>query len=65
MFRWIDMLEINFLMFDSCEIYLMSMEFIIWLWMDLFFKEDIDKYKFIYLLFLIKFIFYGVIVDEF
>ncbi|HBG7808534.1 TPA: M3 family oligoendopeptidase, partial [Clostridioides difficile] len=34
-------------------------------WMDLFFKEDTDKYKFTHLSSAIKFIPYGVIVDEF
>ena len=41
--------EINFPTFESCEIHSMSMEFITWPWMDLFFKEDTEKYKFIHL----------------
>lgn len=65
MSRWIDMPEINFPTLDSCEIHSMSMEFITWPWMDLFFKEDTDKYKFTHLSSSIKFIPYGVIVDEF
>ncbi len=57
--------EINFPTFESCEIHSMSMEFITWPWMDLFFKEDTEKYKFIHLGSAIKFIPYGIVVDEF
>lgn len=65
MSTWIDMPEINFPTFESCEIHSMSMEFITWPWMDLFFKEDTEKYKFIHLGSAIKFIPYGIVVDEF
>ncbi|UWD50394.1 M3 family oligoendopeptidase [Clostridioides difficile] len=65
MSRWIEMPEINFPTLDSCEIHSMSMEFITWPWMKLFFKEDTDKYKFTHLSSAIKFIPYGVVVDEF
>ncbi|MCC0642790.1 MULTISPECIES: M3 family oligoendopeptidase [unclassified Clostridioides] len=65
MSRWIEMPEINFPTLDSCEIHSMSMEFITWPWMELFFKEDTDKYKFTHLSSAIKFIPYGVVVDEF
>lgn len=63
--RWIEMPEITFPTLDSCEIHSMSMEFITWSWMELFFKEDTDKYKFTHLSSAIKFIPYGVVVDEF
>ena len=43
----------------------MSMEFITYPWMDIFFKEDTDKYKFAHLTSAIKFLPYGVVVDEF
>ena len=43
----------------------MSMEFITWPWMNLFFKEDTEKYKFTHMSAAIKFIPYGVLVDEF
>ncbi len=65
MSTWIDMPEINFPTYESCEIHSMSMEFITWPWMDLFFKEDTDKYKFTHLSSAIKFIPYGIVVDEF
>ncbi|HSQ87427.1 M3 family oligoendopeptidase [Romboutsia sp.] len=65
MSTWIDMPEINFPTYESCEIHSMSMEFITWPWMDLFFKEDTKKYKFTHLSSAIKFIPYGIVVDEF
>ena len=65
MSTWIDMPEINFPTYESCEIHSMSMEFITWPWMKLFFKEDTEKYKFTHLSSAIKFIPYGIVVDEF
>ena len=65
MSTWIDMPEINFPTYESCEIHSMSMEFITWPWMDLFFKEDTEKYKYTHLGSAIKFIPYGIVVDEF
>ncbi len=65
MSRDIEMPEINFPTFESCEIHSMSMEFITWPWMELFFKEDTKKYKFTHMSAAIKFIPYGVLVDEF
>ncbi len=65
MSRDIEMPEINFPTFESCEIHSMSMEFITWPWMELFFKEDTQKYKFTHMSSAIKFIPYGVLVDEF
>ena len=65
MSRDIEMQEISFPTLDSCEIHSMSMEFITYPWMKLFFKEDTDKYKFAHLCSAIKFLPYGVIVDEF
>ena len=65
MSTYIEMPEINFPTFESCEIHSMSMEFITWPWMDLFFKEDTDKYKFTHMSSAIKFIPYGIVVDEF
>ncbi|MHC1682740.1 MAG: M3 family oligoendopeptidase [Clostridiaceae bacterium] len=63
--RWIEIPECNFPTYESCEIHSMSMEFFTWPWMDLFFKEDTEKYKFIHLGSAVKFIPYGVTVDEF
>lgn len=65
MSRYIDMQEINFPTLDSCEIHSMSMEFITYPWMEVFFKEDTNKYKFAHLCSAIKFLPYGVVVDEF
>ena len=50
---------------EACEIHSMSMEFITWPWMELFFEEDTEKFLFAHLARAIKFIPYGVTVDEF
>lgn len=63
--RWIEIPDINFPTYESCEIHSMSMEFITWPWMELFFKEETDKYKFTHLGSAIKFIPYGITVDAF
>ncbi|OAB44987.1 M3 family oligoendopeptidase [Paenibacillus antarcticus] len=57
--------EYNWPTFEACEIHSMSMEFFTWPWMDLFFKEDADKYRFNHLAESLLFIPYGVSVDEF
>lgn len=51
--------------YESCEIHSMSMEFFTWPWMELFFKEDTDKYKYSHLSSGLIFLPYGVAVDEF
>jgi len=51
--------------YESAEIHSMSMEFFTWPWMELFFKEDTDKYKFSHLSSALLFLPYGVSVDEF
>lgn len=51
--------------YESCEIHSMSMEFFAWPWMDLFFKDAADKYRFTHLSEALLFIPYGVTVDEF
>ena len=51
--------------FESCEIHSMSMEFFTWPWMELFFKEQTEKYKFTHLSSGLLFLPYGVSVDEF
>lgn len=63
--RWIEVPECNFPTYESCEIHSMSMEFFTWPWMKLFFEEDTEKYKFTHLGSAIKFIPYGITVDEF
>lgn len=51
--------------YEACEIHSMSMEFFTWPWMELFFKEDAEKYKFSHITNALTFIPYGVAVDEF
>lgn len=51
--------------YEACEIHSMSMEFFTWPWMDLFFKEDTEKFKFSHLAGAILFLPYGVAIDEF
>lgn len=63
--RWITMFETIGATYESAEIHSMSMEFLTWPWMENFFKEDAKKYKFAHLGSAIKFIPYGVTVDEF
>lgn len=50
---------------EACEIHSMSMEFLTWNWMELFFKEDTEKYKFSHLSSGLLFLPYGVAIDEF
>lgn len=57
--------EYGFPTYDAAEIHSMSMEFFTWPWMELFFQEDTDKYKFSHLGKALDFIPYGVSVDEF
>ncbi len=51
--------------YEGAEIHSMSMEFFTWPWMELFFKEQTDKYKFAHLSSGLLFLPYGVAVDEF
>jgi M3 family oligoendopeptidase len=50
---------------EACEIHSMSMEFLTYPWMELFFGEQADKYRFMHLGDAITFLPYGVAVDEF
>lgn len=50
---------------EAAEIHSMSMEFLAWPWIDGFFKEDTEKYKFYHLDSSLSFLPYGVAVDEF
>jgi len=63
--RHLDVPEYYWPTYEACEIHSMSMEFFTWSWMELFFKEDTDKYKFNHLSGALLFIPYGVAVDEF
>ena len=51
--------------YESCEIHSMSMEFLTWPWMDLFFGEKAEKFKYSALKDAITFIPYGVTIDHF
>ncbi len=57
--------EYNWPTYEACEIHSMSMEFFTYPWMELFFEHETDKYKFAHLASAIKFLPYGVAVDEF
>lgn len=50
---------------EAAEIHSMSMEFLAWPWIDSFFLEDTEKYKFNHLASAVSFLPYGVLVDEF
>jgi M3 family oligoendopeptidase len=63
--RGFEVSEYNWPTLEACEIHSMSMEFFTWPWMNLFFKEDTDKYKYSHLSEALLFIPYGVTVDEF
>ncbi|TLS37944.1 M3 family oligoendopeptidase [Pseudalkalibacillus caeni] len=65
MSRGFEVPEYFFPTYEACEIHSMSMEFFTWPWMELFFKEDTEKYKFSHLSGGLLFIPYGVAVDEF
>ena len=57
--------EYNFPTNEAAEIHSMSMEFLTWPWMNLFFEEEEQKYKFNHLSQALLFLPYGVTVDEF
>lgn len=50
---------------EACEIHSMSMEYFNWPYMDLFFGENADRYRYGHLLGSILFLPYGCAVDEF
>jgi len=51
--------------YEACEIHSMSMEFFAWPWMELFFKNDADRYRYQHLAETLTFIPYGALIDEF
>ena len=63
--RHIGIPEYMFPTHEGAEIHSMSMEFFTWPWMELFFKEQTEKYKFSHLSDALLFLPYGVAVDEF
>jgi len=50
---------------EACEIHSMSMEFLTWPWMHLFFEEDTDKFLFYHLQGALLFLPYACAVDHF
>ena len=50
---------------ESAEIHSMSMEFFTWPWMDLFFEEEADKFRYNHIAHCLMFLPYGALVDEF
>jgi M3 family oligoendopeptidase len=63
--RHVDVPEYIWPTYEAAEIHSMSMEFFTWPWMERFFKEDTEKYKFSHLSDAVMFLPYGVSVDEF
>lgn len=61
----VPMVEIIWPTYEAAEIHSMSMEFLTWPWLENFFLEDTDKYKFIHLSETIRLIPYAVAVDTF
>lgn len=51
--------------YEACEIHSMSMEFLTWPWMELFFGEAVNRFKYSHLSGAIEFLPYGVTIDEF
>lgn len=63
--RNLPLAEYYFPTLEACEIHSMSMEFFTYPWMESFFKEDVDKYKFSHLSGALSFLPYGAAIDEF
>ncbi len=63
--RYFEIPEYFFPTSEACEIHSMSMEFLTWPWMNCFFKDQTNKFKYSHLKGSLIFIPYGVTVDEF
>lgn len=50
---------------ETAEVHSMSMEFFAWKWMDLFFGDKADEYRYMHFLNAVSFIPYGTMVDYF
>lgn len=61
----IDIPDITFPTYETCEIHSMSMEFFSFPWLENFFGKDTDKYKLLQLAGTLKFLPYGCLVDHF
>lgn len=51
--------------YESCEIHSMTMEFLTYPWMKLFFQDDAERYQYQHMAGALKFLPYGVLVDHF
>ncbi len=60
-----EVLEYNWPTYEACEIHSMSMEYFAWPWMELFFGEQADKYRYAHMVSSLLFLPYGVAIDEF
>lgn len=60
-----DVPEYRWPTYEACEIHSMSMEFLTWPWMSLFFEEETDNFKYAHIAGSITFLPYGVAIDEF
>ncbi len=65
MSRQFEVPEYHWPTYEACEIHSMSMEFFAWPWMQHFFGEDTEKFKYEHLSGSVLFLPYGVAVDEF
>ena len=63
--RKLPLLEYLMPTYEACEIHSMSMEFITWPWMKLFFGENTEKFKFMHMSDSLSFLPYGAQVDHF
>ena len=63
--RDFELIEYMLPSYETAEIHSMSMEYLTYPWMELFFKEDTDKFKYSHLCSTVQFLPYGVLVDEF
>lgn len=63
--RHFDLPEYHFPSSEAAEIHSMSMEYLTHPWMNLFFKEETDRFKYSHLVDSVLFIPYGVLVDDF
>lgn len=63
--RWIKYPEVHMPTYESCEIHSMSMEFITWPYMEKFFGDKADRYRYLHLGSALKFLPYGALVDHF
>lgn len=61
----IDIPDLVFPTYESCEIHSMSMEFFAFPWLESFFGKDVDKYKLLQLAGTLTFLPYGCLVDHF